>query len=930
MTKCNWLPLVLVGLMTSSCKAQNIPKPVPVPTPIPTGPATAQLNEWLRRHNPNDFTGKTWARFRILAPQNYQYAVIIDSETNPYKPERTSTGTMWATGLKPKPWPEAVDWGKPLPWVAPATDADWLRTGQYSQWVELPVSKQAQWHTAFIVRAKDNKLQLPINLNLELATAPQADAVFFSVAEPIDDKGSALVRMPTVGGLDGLKMVETFTDWAARRRQLALSLKLPPAVRPTQIKIGTWTNHSNYRAPGSGGSATREQAEPDFQTMSDLGLNSITPTGINQTLFGELAPKYGMSDTTLTGWASSWRYTTEGYNKTYEYQPGETPAQRWTRVFDDYYAKMAGRFKVQIPTSLAMAEHFNLGDEVHPATRAKEILETPNLLAYFRTWLRGQSTDTNWTPQSFGANSWDTVEPFDDRAIADKSVGDPVMMRRYYWTWQFINEYSIIYYKAATLAVRKNFPNIKFIAVNYQSGPVQNGFMGQNNAMSHGNIDIFEIGRQGAMQGVMMEDWVASTDIGAGFTSYGADVMRAAARKRDLPLAAYIVGNVPRVRFYAWMMQGVKEFGLYLFGPVSTIGPAWAENAPTLRQINELTREVGRFDADIAAAKLRPSKAAILVANTSDIMQRHGMYFASERQQLYMALRHSGVPVDLVSEQDVLEDNILNNYSLLYVVDPQVRRDVQRKVAGWVQNGGRLFAEVGAMNYDEYSQPSNILHPVLGVSRNDQVIQTTGNLRWGTLNPFSPRVGKFAFTAQGKIRIAQTSITTAGEITAWGMRLDATPTTGRVVGTYDDGKPAILVNSYGRGTAVLVGALTGEAYMRERYNLDYPVTDKGHLNGLTERTLATALVGHANIMKPAEVSVPGIYTSVMDAPNSTLVFLNKAFEAPVGTVTVRIAVDGNVRAIQSTKLGSLRFQTDVGAVIVQLPLENSDILKITR
>lgn len=920
-----WLPLVVLGLLPTACSAQ-VPVPQPTPVDISQNP---QIQAWLRRNNPAEFTGKTWARFRITEPANLAYSVIIDNETNPYKPLHRPTGTVWAGGLQPVTWPEGEAWGKPLPWVAPATNADWLRAGQWSVWVELPVSKSAQWHTAFVVRPQVVPLPANLYLNLELATQPAASGVFYTVREPIDSRGTVAVRMPIQGGLAGLKMVESFTDWARRRRQLAVSLNLPPAPRATHLRFGTWASHSTYRAPTTGGSSSREQAEPDFQTFADLGLNSVTPIGLDQQLFSELARKYGMVDTSLVGWTSMWRYTSEGYDKQYEYRLDETPPQRWERVFEDYYQKMAARLKVQQPYSLQIADHFNLGDEIMPVTQEKAIRETPQLLAYFRSWLQSRKPgDPTWTPQFFGATRWDQIEPLQDRSVVDAPGVAVTTLRRYYWTWRFSNDYDIMHYKTATSKVEKYFPNVKMIAVNYQAGPIQNGFMGNNNRMTTGNIDILEMGRQAAMTGVMLEDWVASTDLGAGFTAFGTDVMRAAARKYNLPLSAYVVGSVPRPRFYSWMMQGVKEFGFYLYGPISNIGEAWAEHAPTLRQITQLTTEAQKFEEEILQARLRPTRVAMLIANTSDIMQRHGMYFSSERQQLYLALRHSGVPVDLVSEQDILHDGILKNYGLLYVSDPQVRSDVQRAIVSWVQGGGRLWAQVGAMSLDEYSQPSSIMNPVFGVSQNNTVLQP-GGFRWASTF-FNARIGKFNFTRQGTIRVSPTSITTQSEIPVWGMRMDVTPTSGRVIGRYDDGKPAIIVNSFVHGTAVLVGALTGEAYVRERYTLDYPVKDQGVTNGTPACTLATALLTHAGITRPVELSVPGILTSVMDAPGASLVFLNKAHEAPVGTITVRLQQTGRVSQVKSAKLGRLPHQLNAGVLTVQVPLEDSDILRVTH
>ncbi len=99
-------PLLLACLWAASCSAQ------------PAAPVSIELAEWQNHHKAEDFNGAVWVRFRLDQPLDYPYAVIIDSETNPYSIIRVATGTMSAHGLQPKPWPEPEnksDWGKPLP-----------------------------------------------------------------------------------------------------------------------------------------------------------------------------------------------------------------------------------------------------------------------------------------------------------------------------------------------------------------------------------------------------------------------------------------------------------------------------------------------------------------------------------------------------------------------------------------------------------------------------------------------------------------------------------------------------------------------------------------------------------------------------------------------------------------------------------------------
>ncbi len=458
------------------------------------------LANWLEVHKPAEFTGQVWARMQVVEPENYFYNVVIDSETNPYTPVRMATGTLAKSGLKPKSWAETGnDWGKPLAWIPPTGDDDWIKSGQYSDWVKLPVSTAAQWHTAFFVKPKSESTS-PVMLKVEFASEPKAEAVFHVVEEKTDDKLALVVRMPTGGGFDGLKMLESLSEWANSRRELVKSLKLSPSPRLNALKIGTWVTFGNYRV--GGGNAVKSRVESDFQNFYDLGINSVSATdGISDDLFREMAQKYPVTDTTLTAWANNWKYTSEAAAGKYDFQPNETPDQHWARVFADFYEKYAADVKKTMPFRASIAKHINLGDEITAAINSEEISKTPQILAYFREWLKQQ----NLNPAMLDAASWKDVQPTEDRTKLGTNVG---YARRFYYTRQFINHYTALFYRNATEAVEKQFPEADLIAVNYQAGPMQFGFVGSNNDLDKGQLDIFELGRARAFKGVMIEDWV--------------------------------------------------------------------------------------------------------------------------------------------------------------------------------------------------------------------------------------------------------------------------------------------------------------------------------------------------------------------------------------------------------------------------------------
>jgi beta-galactosidase GanA len=523
--------------------------------------------------------------------------------------------------------------------------------------------------------------------------------------------------------------------------------------------------------------------------------------------------------------------------------------------------------------------------------------------------------------------AWDKVFPETDRKPLDISGGKVEYARLFYHTKKFINDYSVMYYKAATDAVKKHFPSMTLIAPNFQAGPMQFAFIGNNNDMNLGALDLFELGRQRAFEGIMAEDWVYGWDAGIGRISLGADIMRAAARKHNLPMASYLVGGEAiRAKFFAYMMAGIKENQLYLYGPIGNIGPAWADSEKALAETADVTRKVKKMEDDIFAAKVRPAKVAQLIAFTSDIMQAKGLYFCPERQDLYVLLKHNYVPVDIVSEQDITEENILDNYSLLVISDPNIRQDVQKKIAAWVAKGGKLLAFVGAGNWDEYNQPCTILNPVLGVAKRTMVTQENW-LQWSAAF-YSTAVSKFAYKQVGSVKISPPFCAKDIEFAVWGAKLDCNPVTCKLLGRYEDGKPAVFINRYGKGEAVLAGVLVGQSYVRDHWPTNLKPEEYKFEDGEPEREFISAVLRHMGIKKYVDFSVPGIYTSVMDIPGGMLVFLNNASGRPISGGVLKIHDAPGTKTIDSIVQGPLKYHIEDGTAVLEMPLENVDIVRV--
>src|SRR6185295_4469135 len=140
-------------------------------------------------------------------------------------------------------------------------------------------------------------------------------------------------------------------------------------------------------------------------------------------------------------------------------------------------------------------------------------------------------------------------------------------------------------------------------------------------------------------------------------------------------------------------------------------------------------------------------------------------------------LKHAYLHVDLIAEQDIVDDNLLAQYQLLFISDPQVRTAAQQKIKEWVRAGGHLWAEVGATSFDEYNQPSTVLDEAFGVR--SRTMDVGG--RWPTEPQswwYESKTKKFDFQSRGVLRTDGTHSFPLIEIPVWGARMDAFVSTG--------------------------------------------------------------------------------------------------------------------------------------------------------
>lgn len=842
-----------------------------------------------------DFVGRVWARWRIDAPAAFRHTAYINSQVYyDFKGAHwEQTGNVGAYGLY-------ADEKLPL------DDGEALAAGQYSPWVLLPASNFYTWFSIISCKPRAGTKFTGGTATLEFANRPAASHVFHvSAGEPLDLDGSIFLRMPTATNIAGLQGLETFHEWSLRRLAMYQGMNLGPAPRLKRIRIGTWA--------GLWSRVPKDWLEIDYQIFEGLGINMAAAP---EEVFPEFAKAHAIIDTNTIAWG---------------------PVDEYKKVY---------------PFASSITTRFNMGDEPGPSIEPKDIEADPQKLESFRAWLKEQQL----TPQLLGVTKWEDVYPTEDRRfvggpkpppppmVKQEDIDDPLPTapdepgdalnvfkgekeekpgpkwetieagRLFYYTRRYVDVYSAREWRKGTENVLQFFPNARLISPNYQAGPMQIAFLGNNNDTYRGMIDIFKFTREHALKGVGMEDWVGGWDGGVNAICFAAEMIRSACRRDHETMSSLLVGGSIRNKLYGFLQHGIKDNDLYLYGPLNNIGPPWGENPNSYRELGEATREIKKFEDPIADGDVRPRKSAILWAYTSEIMQKKGCYFCTLRQSTYAGLKHSYTQTDVVCEQEILEDDILNHYDQLFITDSNAPVAVQQKIAEWVKNGGKLWACAGALEWDEFQQYCPTLDPVFGVKHREMV-----------------KGAPTKITADAPLFGGKVELTTTDQL------LNAEVGTAQIVGTYADGKPAVFLNKYGKGQALLVGTLVGDAYWRDHYAKDSINTPGGTYEGGAEaQRLLNAFTAAAD--KPVVCSVPGIVTSVFDCPQGAVVFLNNATysgqetdpKRPAPPVTVRVKVTTPVASVESAKFGKLQYQLTDGELTFTLAIPNADIVMVKQ
>jgi len=436
---------------------------------------------------------------------------------------------------------------------------------------------------------------------------------------------------------------------------------------------------------------------------------------------------------------------------------------------------------------------------------------------------------------------------------------------------------------------------------------------------------------------------------------YMMTAFRCGTKYHHQPIMMYVMphspGNTPsdfRRAFYTDVAHGMTMVNYFTGTPLAigaTENYVDTNDLGMWREVYNVSHEAGQFEDYVMDGQVRPGKVGLLLSSVDDVMTNaNNATFAmhnNERKAIYYALRHAQVPVDMLSEDDVI-DGLAKDYRVIYVTQQWVHSKCLAALQRWAEDGGTVVALCGGGFMDEFNKPNPQANAFYGVKT--QQITTDPDLVKKYLlvdnTPFLTKQDLPRYQPIDSVKWSLGGKSIAGvPVIVWKQKLEAGD--GQVIGAFADGSPAVIRKAHGKGQAILFGFLPGEAYLKS--GLPVRPVDRGSTDSAFTHFLPTGMDANlrarlvddflpAGYLRPVECSEPLVETTSIDTPahGKQAVPLINYTGKPIAKLTVKINGIAAAKSVRSVERGELMPTFRNGSMIVTLPLEVADMLLIDR
>jgi len=483
----------------------------------------------------------------------------------------------------------------------------------------------------------------------------------------------------------------------------------------------------------------------------------------------------------------------------------------------------------------------------------------PEAHAGFRRWAAAQGL----APGLFGKASWDDVRMITLTNLVD-SAGDA---RAFYWSRRYSGFLTPAMFALAQDGIRANAPNPNMLS--YVGLSCGNLVFNDSTPM-----DMFQLASytNGLLAGI--SDWFSYSTESPQGNAFSAAFFNAGARREDGRRASIGMMHCVRpsvFRTYTVLANEVKYITFYNFGPQFANGDNWSEWTWCYDASAQLNNRAAQIDDLLVPGRMRSSRVALLYSMSSEYWGRTGGF--KDKRAAFLALSHEYYQPELVNEDHVAA-GALDRYDALYVMDACVATPARERIAEWVRAGGLLWACGPAATRNEYDEPEDLLAGLAALHRSFPVKPAAA--------PGAPPK-RIVLPVEGEAEFRPHPVVTA-EMPA-SVRWDGS----RVRARYEDGQPAWLEGTAGKGRVVYLAHRAGATYGSKviRY---FHMDDLAEENywADTGRAPLTVPLRDAGVGRELTLSEPLIMASALSSEGGTVVVLYNMRPHAVSNVEFRL------------------------------------------
>jgi hypothetical protein len=450
--------------------------------------------------------------------------------------------------------------------------------------------------------------------------------------------------------------------------------------------------------------------------------------------------------------------------------------------------------------------------------------------------------------------------------------------------------------------------------------------------------------------------------------------LRAGAKYDNLPIHMYVMPHSPgqlpsefRQSFYTSVAHGARMINYFCATP-SAVG--YTENyidsydLGMWKQVHKCTHEAGVFEDYVVDGRVRPAKVGLLLSSVDELVTGVNNFSLAmhnnERKAIYYALRHSQVPVDFLSEDDVIEGRA-KDYSLIYITQQYAHSKCLDSLQKWCETGGTVVALGGGGFFNEFQKENPAAAKFYGATgtkiTTDPNLISKYLLKEGV--PFLSKHDLPRYEPLDRVNWNLAGLPKTDPdpnpspnhvfnvpVIVWKQPL--TLTDGKLIGKFKDGSPAVVSKTHGKGKAVLFGFLPGQAYLKS--GLPVRPVDRGatpdsfnhYLSTGMSQTFRARLVDDflpgamGRDARPVATTDGLVETTCIDTPEKdgkpaklAVPLVNWA-GGEITSLTITIRGVDKVSRLRSVERGELKYTQLKGGIQIVMPLDVADMLLIDR